>query len=252
MGTSPCHRARWRAGHSHRSLSRHGRGQQLRSRVFVFVLAAFLATYATGTVMLVLLEELGATATTSRSASTAIELVLGVLLIALAVRLQRKRPDPDADMEVPSGRSKIDRYLESRRLAFVLGITLYIIPSPIYIGAIKAIADAKLSTSSELLDLAVTVAVMLWLVGIPMLLLLTIPGHAERALDEPTDGSPQRADGRDCRIRRGRRLPRDQGPRRPGQLRTDAAASPALATQLLLGPDIDLPRRSSAGHSRSL
>ncbi len=161
-----------------------GRGQQLRSRVFAFVLAAFLVTYAMGTVMLFLLEELGATATTNRSASAAIELALGGLLIVLAVRLQRKRPDPDADPQAPSGPSRIDRYLESRRLAFVLGITLYIIPSPIYVGAVKAIADAKLSTSSELLDLAVTVAVMLWLIEVPMLLLLTIPGHAERALDE--------------------------------------------------------------------
>jgi hypothetical protein len=161
-----------------------GRGEQLRSRVFAFVLAAFLATYAMGIVMLLLLEELGATTTTNRSASAAIELVLGVLLIALAVRLQRKRPGPDADPEAPSGPSKIDRYLESRRLAFVLGITLYIIPSPIYIGAIKAIADAKLSASGELLGIAVTVAVMLWLIEVPMMLLLVIPSHAARALDE--------------------------------------------------------------------
>ncbi len=161
-----------------------GRGQQLRSRVFAFVLAAFLATYAMGTVMLFLLEELGATATANRSASAAIELVLGGLLIALAVRLQRRRPDPVADPEAPSGPSKIDRYLENRRLAFVLGVTLYIIPSPIYIGAVKAIADAKLSTSSELLALAVTVAVMLWLIEVPMMMLLIVPSHAERALDE--------------------------------------------------------------------
>lgn len=161
-----------------------GRGQQLRSRVFAFVLAAFLTTYAMGTVMLFLLEELGATSTTSRSASAAIDLALGVLLIALAVRLHGKRPDPDADPQAPSVPSKIDRYLESRRLAFVLGITLYIIPSPIYIGAVKAIADAKLSTSNELLDLTVTVAVMLWLIEVPMMLLLIVPDRAERALDE--------------------------------------------------------------------
>jgi hypothetical protein len=161
-----------------------GRGRQLRSRVFAFVLAAFLITYATGTAMLFLLEELGATTAMSRSASAAIELVLGVLLIALAVRLRSKRPDRDADPQTPSGPSKIDRYLESRRLAFVLGITLYIIPSPIYVGAVKAITDAPLSTSSELLDLAVIVAAMLWLIEIPMLLLLVVPGYAERALDE--------------------------------------------------------------------
>jgi MFS family permease len=160
-----------------------GRGRQLRSRVFAFVFAAFLITYAMGVVMLFLLEELGATTTANRSASTVIELVLGVVLIAVAVRLQRRRPGPHADPKKPRGPSKIERHLESRRLAFVLGVTLYIIPSPIYIGAAKAIADTKLSTSSELLDLAVTVAVMLWLIEVPMLLLI-LPGNAERVLEE--------------------------------------------------------------------
>jgi hypothetical protein len=161
-----------------------GRGQQVRSRVFAFVLAAFLVTYATGTAMLFLLEELGATATASRSAGAAIELVLGVLLVALAVRLQRKRPRADAGPQAPGGSSRIDRYLKSRRLAFALGIVLYVVPSPIYVGAAKAIADASLSTSRELLDLAVTVAVMLWLIEIPMLLLLIAPRGAGRTLDE--------------------------------------------------------------------
>jgi len=91
-----------------------GRGEQLRSRVFAFVLAAALTTYATG----------------------------------------------------------------------VLLLTLYILPSPIYIAAVKAVADAKLSTSGELLALAATVAVMLWMVELPMLILLIVPHRAERALDQ--------------------------------------------------------------------
>lgn len=160
-----------------------GRGEQLRSRVFAFVLAAFLITYAMGVAMLFLLEGLGATAHANHSASAVIELVLGVLLIALAVRLRRRRADRDTHPTAPSGPSKLDRYLHSRRLAFVLGVTLYVIPSPIYIGAAKSIADAKLSTPSELLDLAVTVAVMLWLIEIPMLLLI-LPGNAERVLEQ--------------------------------------------------------------------
>jgi hypothetical protein len=65
-----------------------GRGSQLRSRVFAFVLAAFLTTFATGTAMLFLLEELGATNTTNHSASAAIDLALGVLLILIAVGLR--------------------------------------------------------------------------------------------------------------------------------------------------------------------
>jgi hypothetical protein len=162
-----------------------GRGSQLRSRVFAFVAAAFLVTYVSGTIMLVLLEELGATSPSNLTASAGLDLALGVLLIALAVRLFVRRPKPSAT-GAPSqshATSKIDRYLKSRRLAALLGVTLYIVPSPIYIGAVKAIADAKLSTASELLDLLVVVAVMLWMVELPMLCLALAPEPAERALE---------------------------------------------------------------------
>ncbi len=163
-----------------------GRGSQVRSRVFVFVAAAFLVTYASGTIMLLLLEELGATSPSHLTASAGLDLALGVLLIALAVRLFVRRPRPGSrgTASPPSGASKIDRYLKSRRLAALLGVTLYIIPSPIYIGAVKAIADAKLSTASELIDLVVIVAVMLWMVELPMLFLLLAPEPAERALEQ--------------------------------------------------------------------
>jgi len=160
-----------------------GQGAQLRSRVFAFVVAAALTTYAIGVLLLFVLVELGATGSKHRTPSAAIDLALGVLLIGLAIRLRRKRPEP-GDSPAKSGPSKIDRYLQSRRLAFVLGITLYILPSPIYMGAVKAVADANLSTSSELLALAATVAVMLWMVELPMLILLIVPTRAERALDQ--------------------------------------------------------------------
>lgn len=175
-----------------------GRGAQVRSRVFVFVLAAAATTYATGALMLLLLEELGASGSTSYTPSAAVDLALGLLLIGLAVRLYRRRPDPGArsgarsdpgaragaQAAAPGTPSKIQRYLESRRLAFVLGVTLYVVPSPIYIGAVKAIADAKLSTSGELAALAATVAVMLWMVELPMLMLLALPARASRALEQ--------------------------------------------------------------------
>lgn len=160
-----------------------GQGPQLRSRVFAFVAAAFLTSYAVGAVVLLLLQELGATSSSNISLSAGINIALGVLLLALAVRLQRRRPDPDAPPKPSSGPSKIDRYLQNPRLAAVLGITLYIAPSPIYVGAVKSVADAKLSTASELLDLVAVVAVMLWLIEVPMLILFIVPARAERALD---------------------------------------------------------------------
>jgi hypothetical protein len=160
-----------------------GRGAQVRSRVFAFVAAAAITTYATGTVMLLALEELGATSTSNRSASAGINLILGVALLVLAVRLRTHKADNAADAATSAKPSKVERYLQSRRLAFLLGITLYIIPSPIYVGAVKAIADAKLSTSAELLALAATVATMLWLIELPMLMLLAAPGWASDALE---------------------------------------------------------------------
>jgi Sap, sulfolipid-1-addressing protein len=167
-----------------------GRGEQLKSRVFVFVLGALLVTYALGVVLLLVLDELGATGPDHWAPSAALDLVLGVALLGLAVHLRRKRPDPDPadpvdpeDPAKPSEPSKIARYLESRRLAFVLGVTLYVLPSPIYIAAVKTLADAQLSKSAELLSLLVTVAVMLWLIELPMLMLLAFPDRAADQLE---------------------------------------------------------------------
>jgi hypothetical protein len=156
-----------------------GRGPQVRSRVFAFVLAAAIVTYASGTLMLFVLTDLGAAGPGHQTPSAALDLALGVLLIALAIRLHRKQRDPAK----PNGSSKIERHLQSRRLAFVLGVTLYVLPSPIYIGAVKAIVDAKLSTGSELLALAATVAVMLWMIELPMLMLFLVPHRASIALE---------------------------------------------------------------------
>jgi Sap, sulfolipid-1-addressing protein len=175
-----------------------GRGAEVRSRVFAFVFAAALTTYAVGVVILLLLIDLGVSGSTKWTPSAAIELALGMALLLLALRLRSK--GRGAAAETPSGAeetssgaaqdasdekapSKIERYLESRRLAFVLGVTLYVLPSPIYIGAVKAIADAKLSTANELLDLLAVVAVMLWMIELPMAMLLALPARAASALE---------------------------------------------------------------------
>jgi hypothetical protein len=162
-----------------------GRGPQLKSRVVVFVLGAVLITFALGVLMSLVLDELGATGPHHWTPGGAFDLTLGVALIGLAVYLRRKRPEEtDTDTaDTVSGPSKIERYLESRRLAFMLGVTLYVLPSPIYVAAVKTIADAQLSTSSELLALAVTVAVMLWLIEVPMLMLLAMPDRASSLLE---------------------------------------------------------------------
>lgn len=160
-----------------------GRGAEVRSRVFAFVLASWLVTYAVGALILYALVELGATGSHHLTPGAWVNVALGVLLFLLAVRLHRRRPDPETAPKPDSAPSKIERYLESRRLAFVLGVILYVLPSPIYIGAVKAIADANLSTGGELASLVVVVAIMLWMVELPMLMLLTVPDRAASTLE---------------------------------------------------------------------
>jgi hypothetical protein len=168
-----------------------GRGEQVRSRVLAFVVAALLITYAIGALLLFLLEDVGATGSHHLTPSAALDLALGVLLLGLAVRLRRKQLRQRREKEMGTiggttkkGSSKIERYLESRRLAFVLGITLYVLPSPIYIAAVKEISDASLATGGKLVALLVTVAVMLWLIELPMLALVLFPARASTSLEQ--------------------------------------------------------------------
>ncbi len=201
-----------------------GRGADVRSRVFAFVVASLLVTYAVGALILYVLVEVGATGSRHLTPGGWVDIGLGVLLLLLALRLHLRRRSPIAALAsrrrhgreasgadssdgdggpVPAagpggdaaamvgaagegtdvGESKIERYLHSRRLAFVLGIVLYVLPSPIYIGAVKSIADANSSTSAELTSLIVVVLIMLWMVELPMLMLLAFPSRAAATLE---------------------------------------------------------------------
>ncbi len=153
-----------------------GRGAHVRTRVVVFVIAAASITFASGVLMLYVLDGLGATGSLHYTPSASLELALGIVLIAFALRLQRKPPKQKSE-------SKLERYLQSSRLAALLGLTLYALPSPIYVGAVKSVADANLSTGSELLTLAATIAIMLWLIELPMVMLLVVPDRASGLLE---------------------------------------------------------------------
>lgn len=160
-----------------------GRGSQVRSRVLAFVAAAIAVTYGTGVLVLFVLKDVGATGL-HYAPSAAVDLALGLVLVVVAVRLNRPRPSRAESKGRSKGKSKLEHRLRSRRLAFVLGLTLYALPSPIYVGAVKTIADAKLSIGNQLVALAVTLAVMLWLIELPMLLLLVVPERTSGVLEE--------------------------------------------------------------------
>jgi len=156
-----------------------GHGEQVRTRVVAFVLAAWLVTYAVGVLLLFVLIDLGVGARDAPSVGPAVQLVVGVLLLGVAVELNRRR----ATARPSNAPSKLERYLQSTRLAFVLGITLYVVPSPIYIGAVASLTDADDSATRELILLGAVVVVMLWMVELPMLALLVIPARALDTLE---------------------------------------------------------------------
>jgi hypothetical protein len=156
-----------------------GRGTEVRLRVLLFVVGAFFTVLVTGALMLLLFTD-GASSKPPRTASAGLYIAAGAILVGLAVRLRNR--DPDA-RKTDGGPSNIDRYLQSARLVLVLGVVLYVIPSPIYIGVVKAIADTQASTAQQLVYLVEALLIMLWMIEIPMLLLLAFPTRGSRVLE---------------------------------------------------------------------
>jgi hypothetical protein len=157
-----------------------GRGVEVRLRVVLFVIAAYFTVLVTGTLMLFLFEELGATRKQVITPTAGLYVAAGSALLFVAARLRRDRPHASAQH---TGRSRIDRYLQRRLLVAVLGVILYVVPSPIFAGAVKAIADTNASAGQELAYLAQTLLLMLWLIEVPMLMLIAFPRQSAGALE---------------------------------------------------------------------
>ncbi len=158
-----------------------GRGSDVRLRVVLLVAAALITVFATGALMLLLITDAGLTGSHHRTAGAGLEIAIGVVLLGLAYWL--RRPRAESSTAKPSGPSKTARYLESRHLVLTLGFILYVVPSPIYLAAVKVVADAHVSTSAELADLAVITVVMLWMIELPMVMLIFFPVRAAATLE---------------------------------------------------------------------
>jgi Sap, sulfolipid-1-addressing protein len=57
------------------------------------------------------------------------------------------------------------------------------VPSPIYLGAIKAIADTNAAAGQQLVYLAQVLVIMLWLIELPMVMLIALPDRSVRVLE---------------------------------------------------------------------
>jgi hypothetical protein len=158
-----------------------GRGVEVRLRVVLFVIAAYGTVLVTGALMLILFDEVEATRKQVITPTAALYVVGGVVLLFVATHLQR---DPRRTSPQQTSRSRIDRYLQSRWLVAVLGVILYVVPSPIFAGAVKAIADTDVSAGQKLAYLGQMLLIMLWLIELPMLMLIAFPRRSVGALEQ--------------------------------------------------------------------
>ena len=157
-----------------------GRGEEVRLRVALFVLAAYATVLCTGALMLLLFVEIQVTQRQLVTPAASLYLAAGCALLIVAARLHRPRRKPRGPS---SGPSRTDRYLQSRRLVLALGVVLYVIPSPIFVGAVKAIADTHTSKAQQLVYLVEVLLIMLWLIEVPMLMLIAFPARAQSVLE---------------------------------------------------------------------
>ena len=152
-----------------------GRGTEVRLRVVLFVAAAYLTVLSTGTLMLFVFKDLDPARQQLVTPSAALYVAGGCVLLLVAGRLRKDRRRSGLKR---GSSSRIDRYLRSRSLVFALGFTLYVIPSPLFVGAVKAIADTDASSGERFVYLLQMLTIMLWLIELPMLTLIAFPSRA--------------------------------------------------------------------------
>lgn len=161
-----------------------------RRLVFAYLAGAAVTVGGIGVGGLLLLTASGTTQQDSRSASASVDLVLGIALVALAAWSwrRRQRPPGDRDGKAPEGRMATisHRATASVRWAFFLGLLMYL-GSPLYVAAIKAVADSGDSTASQLLAVLICALCVLLFVEVPALVLLVRPDGLRATLERFTD-----------------------------------------------------------------
>src|SRR5262249_22982874 len=120
----------------------------------------------------------GANLTTndSHDRSAGVYFVAGLLLLALGAFAWRRKPPPPKPETAQPGRITqwSRRATASRRWAFVLGIAMYL-PSPLYLLAIKTVADSGDSTASEFVAVLICAFCVLLFVEVPLVALFLFP-----------------------------------------------------------------------------
>jgi hypothetical protein len=151
--------------------------------VVAYFAGAALVTFGSGLVALAALAGAGLTTSDSKTASGGVYIVVGLALLAVAAWAWQRRTKPPKPPAEAEGRVAqwSRRATASRPWAFVLGGVMYL-PSPLYLLAVKEIADDGGSAPGAVLAVAICAATVLLFVEVPLVALLVRPDGASAAL----------------------------------------------------------------------
>ena len=156
-------------------------GSHPRRLVLAYFAGAAIITVGAGLIALTVLQGANLTTQDSPTASAWAYIALGLLLLALAAWAWKRRArdpgEPPLDAETSPGRISrwSQRATASQKWAFALGLAMFL-PSPLYLLAIKDIADSGDSSSSNVLAVVICAAAVLLFVEIPLIAMFIRPG----------------------------------------------------------------------------
>jgi Sap, sulfolipid-1-addressing protein len=154
-----------------------------RRLVLAYFLGAATVTIGSGLVALAVFDGANLTARDSSSASGGVDIVFGLVLLGVAAWLRRRgvavaARTPDEPGE-SAGRVATwsQRALRSRRWAVVLGLLMFL-PSPLYLLAVKDIADSGGSPAGNVVAVLLCAIAVLLFVEVPLVAMLARPARA--------------------------------------------------------------------------
>jgi hypothetical protein len=151
------------------------------ARAVAFLVGALLMTFVAGVVFISVLHGADAAGTSSSGhVSGGVDIALGCLLLA-AFWVARRRPAKQREDGPAEQKGWIVKLMRSPTLALVLGAAMYA-PSPIYIAALKTVADAGLSTAGDFIWIVVLTVIVTSMIEIPVVLLLRNPERGRAVL----------------------------------------------------------------------
>jgi uncharacterized membrane protein YidH (DUF202 family) len=162
-------------------------GQHPRRLVFAYYAGAALLTISAGLIVLMAFKATGANDQGSKTSSGAVDIVLGVLLLGLAVWAwrQKARDADEKSEDAGAAHGRIARWSHrattSQKWSFVLGLAMFL-PSPLYILAVKDIADSHSSTPSKVLAVLICAIAVMLFVEIPLVALFVRPDGVASAI----------------------------------------------------------------------